>query len=95
MMPTDASSHMMLAGVREGQNRWDDALRHWDEAVRLRTMEPNPLIGLAKAQIHQGQLEKASQTLAKLKAKQWPVRFNEANKQIGEVEKLLNDARNK
>jgi tetratricopeptide (TPR) repeat protein len=93
MMPTDASSHMMLASVREGQNRWDDALHHWSEAVRLRTMEPNPLIGLAKAQIHQRQVEKASQTLMKLKAQQWPARFNEAPKQIGEVEKLLEEAK--
>jgi tetratricopeptide (TPR) repeat protein len=95
MIPTDASSHMMFAGVRETQNRWDDAVHHWEEAVRLRTLEPNPLIGLAKAQIHKGQLEKASETLAKLKTKQWPVRFNQAPKEIGEVEKLLNDARNK
>lgn len=91
MMPTDASSHMRLAGVREKQDRWDEALRHWEEAVRLRVLEPDPLIGLARAQIHLAQWQKASDTLAKLKAKEWPPRFTEAHKQIKEIEKRIGD----
>jgi tetratricopeptide (TPR) repeat protein len=89
MMPRDAEGHMRLAEVREQQDRWDDAIHHWKEAVQLRLSEPTPLVGLAKAQIHKGQKDQAAETLAKLKAKPWPPRFRDVNQQINEIETKL------
>jgi Flp pilus assembly protein TadD len=89
MLPTESDGHALLAAVREQQNRWDDAFYHWEKVVTMRALEPTGLLGLAKAQIHEKQWEKASASIAKLKARSWPVRFTEVGKQINELEKQI------
>jgi tetratricopeptide (TPR) repeat protein len=89
MLPTESDGHTLLAAVRERQKRWDDALYHWEKVSTIRALEPTGLLGLANAQIHERQWDKATETLAKLKARSWPVRFTEIDKQIHTLEEQI------
>ncbi len=70
MQPAESESHALLAEVREKQGRWTDAIAHWEQAARLRALEPTALLRLAAAQIHEQQWDQARQTLRRLEAAQ-------------------------
>jgi tetratricopeptide (TPR) repeat protein len=89
MLPTESDGHALLAAVRERQNRWDDAVYHWEKVSTIRALEPTGLLGLANAQIHEKEWDKAAETVAKLKARSWPVRFTETDKQIRALEEQV------
>jgi tetratricopeptide (TPR) repeat protein len=77
MLPNESASHTKLAAIRQNQGRWDDAVAHWHEVIRIRTLEPGGLIGLAGAQIGQKQWDAAAETLEKLEKTGWPSRFDQ------------------
>ena len=76
-LPLEADSHSLLAEVRESQNRWPDAIAHWQRAAEFRALEPEPLLRLAAAQVHEKQQAEADVTLRKLEAKTWDSRFGD------------------
>ncbi|HEV3142442.1 MAG TPA: tetratricopeptide repeat protein, partial [Gemmataceae bacterium] len=75
LLPHDAEGHVMLAEIRQRQNRWDEAIGQWEIAVQNNALEPTGLLGLAKAQIHQKQWDKATESVKKLESQSWPARF--------------------
>ena len=77
VLPNESESHQMLAGIREQQNRWPEAIAEWEHVARLRVLEPTGLLKLAAAQIHERLWDKAQQTLRKLDANNWPERFGD------------------
>ena len=89
MLPLEAESHSLLAEVRESQNRWLDAIAHWQRAVEFRSLKPEPLLRLAAAQIHEKQRVEADATLRKLEAKVWDKRFDDVAGRTGELRKRL------
>jgi hypothetical protein len=78
-----------LAEVREKQNRWSDAIFHWEQVARLRALEPTGLLKLAAAQIHEKQWDQASQTLQKLEVRSWPPRFGDVRNQVRTLREQL------
>jgi len=90
MQPTESESHTMLAEIREQQNRWPEAIAHWQRAATLRALEPTGLEKLARAQIHEKRWADAKESVEKLLAKNWPERFRDvharARKMLQEVE---------
>jgi hypothetical protein len=93
MQPNEAESHTKFAEVLQRQNRWEEALRHWEHAARLRALEPAGLIGLAKAEIHLKQWNKASDTLKKLESASWPARFDNLRPEIGQLRAQVEQGR--
>ena len=93
MQPHESESHTVLAEVREAQNRWPEAIAHWERVAELRKLEPTGLLKLATAQIHEKQWAKAGETLKKLRGRTWPERFHEVEKQTRELEKALEASR--
>jgi predicted Zn-dependent protease len=91
VLASESESHAMLAEVRESQNRWKEAIAQWRLAAKLRTLEPTGLLRLAAAQIHENQWEAAAETVKQLRAKPWPPRFTDVEKQIQELERKLNE----
>ena len=89
MLPLEAESHSLLAEVRESQNRWLDAIIHWHRAVEYRSLEPEPLLRLATAQIHEKQRAEADITLRKLEMKTWEQRFGDVAGRTSELRKRL------
>ncbi|HEV3120214.1 MAG TPA: hypothetical protein VGY58_24345 [Gemmataceae bacterium] len=89
MLPAEAESHAQLAEVREKQSRWSDAMAHWEQAARLRALEPTALLKLAAAQIHEKQWDQARKTLRKLDARSWPPRFGDVRHQIRTLEEVV------
>ena len=87
--PLEAEHHQALAEFRQEQDRWDDAIEHWRHVAELRSLEPNGLLKLAAAQIHQEQWDDAKATVRKLNAKDWPERFRQLDNQIRELQKQL------
>lgn len=89
VLPNDADSEMALAQVREGQNRWEEAVGHWKIARDYRSEDPSGLLGLAKAYLHQKQWPHAQATIDQLRkpAKPWHQRFDALNVK-GKVEEL-------
>ncbi len=65
----------MLAEIRQQQNRWDEAIVHWQQVARIRALEPTGLLKLAEAQIHQQLWDDADATVRQLESRTWPSRF--------------------
>jgi predicted Zn-dependent protease len=81
MLPNDAESHTLLAETRQKQNRWPEAIEHWQRVAELHSLEPIGLLKLAEAQIHERQWDNALQTLQKLQ-RTWPARFGDVDGQV-------------
>ncbi len=73
--PTEAENHQAMAALREKQNRWDDAIEHWQQVAELRRLEPTGLLKLAAAQIHQMKFDAARKSIETLNKTEWPSRF--------------------
>ena len=84
-LPNESEGHAMLAGIRQKQDRWEEAAGHWEQVSIIRELEPTGLQRLADAQIKLGRDSEAIASLEKLLAKDWPSRFG----------KVHRDARNK
>jgi predicted Zn-dependent protease len=89
VLPNEAEGHALLAEVRQGQNRWDEAAAHWEQVARLRALEPTGLLKLAAAQIHLRQLGRATQTLQKVSSRSWPARFGDVPGQVRALQEAI------
>jgi predicted Zn-dependent protease len=85
----ESESHTMLAEVREGQNRWAEAIDQWRQVAKLRAPEPNGLLRLAAAQVHEKQWAAAEETVHQLRAKTWPPRFGNTEFQIQQLQQQI------
>jgi Vault protein inter-alpha-trypsin domain/von Willebrand factor type A domain len=89
VLPSESEGHAMLAEVRQHQGRWTEAIMQWEHVARIRALEPTGLLKLAAAQIHQGQWDAAAQSVAKLKARTWPARFNTIGNEVRKLEEQI------
>lgn len=87
--PLEAEHHQALAEFREKQDRWGDAIAHWQHVAELRSLEPTGLLQLAAAQIHEKRWDAAKVTVQKLNQKQWPERFRKVEDEIRKLQALL------
>jgi len=95
MLPNESESHAALAEIRQKQDLWDDAIAHWKQVAAIRALEPTGLLKLAAAQIHQQQWDEALQTLRKLDTKGWPERFGDVHAKVRELERQVEQGRDK
>jgi len=79
MLPNESESHTMLAEIRQQQERWDEAIVHWQQVARIRALEPTGLLKLAAAQIHQMRWGEAKESVDMLLEKTWPSRFGDVH----------------
>jgi tetratricopeptide (TPR) repeat protein len=93
MQPNEAESHALLAEVRQQQNRWGEAIVQWGHAARLRALEPDGLLKLAAAQVHERQWDQAAETVRKLRSRGWPSRFSNVEQEIRHLEQQIADGR--
>ena len=93
MLPNESEGHAALANIRQRDDRYDEAILHWEHVARIRALEPTGLIGLTQAQVHQGQWDAAAATLKKLRARSWPVHFPNAPTTIGELQRQIDAKR--
>ncbi len=84
-LPLEGESHSLLAEVRESQNCWPDAITHWQLAAEYRSLEPEPLLRLAAALIHEKRLDDAEPILRKLETTTWEQRFSDVLKRTAEL----------
>jgi predicted Zn-dependent protease len=94
-LPNESEGHAMLAEIRQQQNRWSDAIGHWRQVAEIRSLEPTGLLKLATAQVHQKQWAAATAACGKLRARTWPERFRDVDRQIRELERKIDDGRPK
>ena len=47
--PKETENQTAFAELRQKQNRWDEAIPHWEEVAKLRRLEPTGLLKLAEA----------------------------------------------
>ena len=87
--PNEAENHAALAELRQQQNRWDEAIPHWERVSQLRKLEPTGLLKLAAAQLHQKQWPAARQSIEKLQRTEWPARFNDVSNQTRQLQEQL------
>jgi predicted Zn-dependent protease len=87
--PKEAEHHEALALIRQEQNRWGEAIEHWRHVAALRSLEPNGLLKLAEAQIHEKRWPAAWSTIGKLKARAWPSRFSNVEGQTQQLENRI------
>ena len=85
----------MLAEIRQGQNRWAEAVVQWEQVARIRALEPTGLLGLAAAQVHEKQWTDVEATIKKLRAVTWPARFGDVGNRIRELDRKLDAGRPK
>jgi predicted Zn-dependent protease len=82
MLPNESESHTLLAEIRQGQGRWAEAMHHWRQVARVRTLEPTGYMNLAAAQLHEKQFAEALETIKILESKSWPARFSYVEHEI-------------
>ncbi len=87
--PLEAEHHQALAEYRQQQDRWNDAIVHWKQVAKLRSLEPNGLLKLAEAQLHQEDWPAARRTIEKLNKTDWPGRFQNVRRQTETLQKRL------
>ena len=66
-----------------------DAIGHWRRLADIR--ELTGLLKLAAAQVHEEQWDDADASVTRLRARTWPTRFSETDKEIRELEKRLEE----
>ncbi|MDD2599135.1 MAG: VIT domain-containing protein [Kiritimatiellae bacterium] len=89
MLPNDSESHTMLAEIRQGQGRWKEAMHHWRQVIRVRSLEPTGYIKLAEAQVHERQFDDALETIKILESKSWPARFSSVESQTRDLRRRI------
>ena len=87
--PNDANHHAALAEWREQQNRWDEALQHWQQFIKQRRLDPTGLVRLAKVQLKLNQTPAARETLKQLESTTWPPRYNTIPEDIRQLKEKL------
>lgn len=87
--PNEAETHAAMAELRQKQDRWDEALPHWQQVAELRKLEPTGLLKLGEAQLHQKQWEAVRETIQKLRKTDWPARFNNIQFEINTLDSRL------
>ncbi len=87
--PNEAENHAAMAELRQQQNRWDEALPHWEQVAELRRLEPNGLLKLAGAQVHLKQWDAARITINKLNKTEWPARFVNIQNETRQLQEKL------
>ena len=93
VLPNESEGHQLLAEIRQRQDRWADAIKHWEQVAKIRALEPTGLIGLAAAQLHEKQYDKAATTIGKLRARPWPPHFGDAPHRIADLDRQLREAK--
>lgn len=87
--PNEAEHHAALAELRQTQDRWNEAIPHWEQVAELRKLEPTGLIQLAKALVHVKQFGRAKEILAQYRKKEWPSRFDNLQEEVRRLETSL------
>ena len=87
--PLEAEHHQAVAEIRQQQDRWSEAIEQWRQVAKLRRLEPNGLIKLAEAQIHEQQTEQGRETIKQLSSTTWPARFSDVKGQIERLTRSL------
>ncbi|MEX2287409.1 MAG: VIT domain-containing protein [Planctomycetaceae bacterium] len=87
--PNEAENHAAMAELRQKQNRWDEAIAHWEQVSRLRRLEPTGLLKLTEAQLHEKQWEAARKSIEKLQRTEWSSRFNDVSNQTRQLQEQL------
>lgn len=85
----ESEGQALLARIRQRQDRWAEAIPHWEQVNAVRSLEPAGLIGLAEAQLHLKQFDAARATLQKLRAKTWPSHTGDTPAKVRELEARL------
>jgi Flp pilus assembly protein TadD len=92
-LPNESEGHAMLAQIRQQQDRWDEAIAHWEQVARIRELEPTGLLNLAEAQVHVKQWQAAGATVRRLRQRTWPERFRDVESKIRQLERQIDDAK--
>lgn len=87
--PNEAENHAAIAELRQKQDRWDEAIPHWQRVAELRKLEPTGLLKLAGAQIHQKQWTAAKETITRLQKGEWPSRFSNVQNEVRQLQEQL------
>lgn len=87
--PNESENHTAIAELRQKQDRWDEAIPHWQRVAELRQLEPTGLVKLAGAQIHLKQWAAAKDSLTRLQRGNWPSRFNNLPNEIRQLQEQL------
>jgi Flp pilus assembly protein TadD len=93
MLPTESESHALLAEIREKQDKWGEAIEHWEQVARIRALEPTGLLKLAAARIHEKQWDEARAALRKLESRSWPSRFGDVRGEVRKLEESLSKSK--
>ncbi len=93
--PTEHTHHQKMAELRQGQNRWEDAIVHWQQVAKHQSFEPTGLLGLVEAQIRAKHWDDARRTVTELKNKDWPSRFSSVESKVRGFENRLQSASDK
>ena len=87
--PNEAEPHAAMAELRQTQNRWAEAIPHWEQVARYRKLEPTGLLKLVEAQIHEQRFPDARLSLQTLRRTAWPARFADVDSRIRQLEDQL------
>lgn len=87
--PREAENHQALGEIRQQQDRWDEAIEQWRHVARLRALEPDGLLKLTEAQLHEKQWDEARKSIEQLNQTEWASRFHNVRSQTEQLQRKL------
>ena len=87
--PNESENHTAFADLRQKQNRWGEAIPHWEQVAKLRRLERTGLLKLAAAQIHEQRWDDARKSIDELGKTQWPGRFGNVQNETDQLRRQL------
>ena len=79
----------MLGELRETQERWDDAILHWEQVAEIRRTEPTGLTRVGRAQLAAERWADLTDTIRRLRETKFEARFGDDA--LSQAETLLKD----
>ena len=88
-LPNETEGHTMLGELRETQERWDDAILHWEQVAEIRRTEPTGLTRVGRAQLAAERWADLTDTIRRLRETKFEARFGDDA--LSQAETLLKD----
>ena len=85
----ESSHHFAAAELREAEDHFPAAIRHWKRAADLKEEDPNALVRLTRAYLKVNNRRAARQTLTRLQKTKWDERFIDVKNHIRQLRQAL------
>jgi predicted Zn-dependent protease len=71
LRPNEPNPHVQLAEIREKQERWTEAIIHWERAAAMGTEDPHPILRIGRIYVETEQWDEFIETMERIRVGDW------------------------